>query len=98
MTWEVYRAKLGDEGEPVTDANGRFLKGDLTGIFVMEKRIGWGAEHPDDRRNREWEYARFTPEGKSFPDPNTKPFFQCHMPMSGQDFVFTLPRLVAGQK
>lgn len=60
LTMEAYGAKLHEKCEPVTDANGRFLKGDLTGIFVMEKRIGWGAEYPDDLRNGEWEYARLT--------------------------------------
>ena len=30
MTWEVYRAKLGDEGEPVRNANGRVVKDERT--------------------------------------------------------------------
>jgi hypothetical protein len=64
LTMEVYKAKVDDKGEPVKDTNGRFLKDAMTGIFVMEKRTGWGAEYGDDLRNSEWEYARFTVEGK----------------------------------
>jgi hypothetical protein len=92
---EVYKAKVDDKGEPVKDANGRFLKDAMTGIFVMEKRTGWGAEYGDDLRNGEWEYARFTVDGKPPEKAETTACFQCHKPMSGQDFVFTLPQLGA---
>jgi hypothetical protein len=95
ITMEVYKAKMDDKGEPVRDTNGRFLKDALTGIFVMEKRTGWGAEYGDDLRNGEWEYARFTVDGKPPERAETTACLQCHKPMSGQDFVFTLPQLVA---
>jgi hypothetical protein len=98
ITMEVYRAKVNEKGEPVKDPAGRFIKGDLMSIFVMEKRTGWGAEYPDDLRNGEWEYARFTPDGKPHQNTDTRPCFQCHQPMSGQDFVFTFPELVAAPK
>jgi Cytochrome P460 len=92
MTMEVYKAQVNEQGELVKDANGRLIKGELTGIFVMEKRTGWGAEYGDELRNGEWEYARFTPDGQPSPNVDTKPCFQCHKPMSGQDFVFTFPQ------
>lgn len=95
IAMEVYRAKLDDKGEPLKDANGRFLKGDMFGIFVMEKRTGWGAEYGDDLRNGEWEYSRFTPDGKPHQPPDSKPCLQCHKPYSAQDFVLTLPELAA---
>ena len=75
ITMEVYRARVDETGEPVKDAAGRFIKGDLTGIFVMEKQAGWGADYPDDLRNGEWEYARFTPEGQRHANADTTPCF-----------------------
>jgi hemoglobin len=98
LTMEVYRAKMNEKGEPVKDANCRFIKGDFTGLFVMEKRTGWGAEYLDSLRNGEWEYARFGPDGKAPANVDTKPCFDCHKPMGGQDFVFTFPQLLAAPK
>ena len=60
ITLVQYRAKLGADGNPEKDANGRFIKTDLLGYTVMEKRKGWGAEYPDKIRNGEWEYQAFT--------------------------------------
>jgi hypothetical protein len=71
ITMEVYRARVDEKGEPLKDAAGRFLKGDLTRIFVMEKQAGWGADYPDHLRNGEWEYARFTAEGQRHPNADT---------------------------
>src|SRR5712671_1377165 len=51
ITLVQYKAKLDAAGEPEKDANGRFIKGDLIGYTVMEKRTGWGSEYPDDVRN-----------------------------------------------
>jgi hypothetical protein len=50
-----YKAQLDTQGNPVKDANGRFVKGDLAGFTVMEKRAGWGTEYPAELRNGEWE-------------------------------------------
>jgi len=59
-----YKAQVDAAGNPVKDANGRFVKGDIVGITVMEKRAGWGTEYPDDIRNGEWEYSAFGPDQK----------------------------------
>lgn len=64
----------------------------------MEKRTGWGTEYPEHLRNGEWKYARFGSDGKPPATVDTKPCFECHKPMSGQDFVFTFPQLVAAPK
>jgi len=93
LTMEIHKAKLDDKGEPVRDAKGYLVKDGLTAVFVMEKRTGWGTEYSADLRNGEWEYARFTSEGKPPAQVDTIPCFQCHKPKSGQDFVFTLPQL-----
>ena len=38
ITLIQYKAKLGADGNPEKDANGRFIKSDLIGYTVMEKR------------------------------------------------------------
>ena len=93
LTMELYAAKTDAKGELAKDASGRLVKGELSTIFVMEKRAGWGAGYPDDLRNGEWGYARFASDGQRVPNVDTKPWLQCHKPLGKQDFVFSLPRL-----
>lgn len=56
LTIVVLKAKLDEKGTPLKDDKGRFIKGELDHINVMEKRPGWGTEYADDIRNGEWEY------------------------------------------
>jgi plastocyanin len=93
LTLVQYKAQVDAAGNPVKDANGRFVKGDLVGITVMEKRAGWGTEYPDDIRNGEWEYSAFTADQKFNDKANYKACFQCHKPHAKQDFVISLARL-----
>jgi plastocyanin len=88
-----YKAQVDAQGHPVKDANGHFVKGDMVGVAVMEKRAGWGAEYPPDLRNGEWEYSAFTPDGKFNDKANFKACFQCHKPHEKQDFVISLAKL-----
>src|SRR5437773_9214464 len=48
VTLVQYAAKLDAAGNPEKGADGRFIKGNLIGYTVMEKRTGWGAEYPDN--------------------------------------------------
>ena len=95
LTLVQYSAKLDDKKNPVKDAKGRFVKGDLIGYTVMEKRKGWGAGYPAEWRNGEWEYAAFTkdkqPNAKAH--ANIQSCFVCHKPHEGQDFVISLASL-----
>jgi hypothetical protein len=76
---EVYKAKVDDRREPVKDASDRLLRTtELVGVFVVEKRRGWGAESTEAPRNREWEYARFTADGRPAPQFDPRPCFECH--------------------
>jgi len=96
LTLIQFKAQVDAAGNPIKDANGRFVKGELVGFTVMEKRTGWGAEYPDDIRNGEWEYSAFTADQKFNDKANYKACFQCHKPHAKQDFVMSLARL-AGQ-
>jgi len=93
LTIVQYKAQVDAQGNPLKDARGRFMKGDLVGYGVMEKRQGWGAEYPDDLRIGEWEYTAFTADGKFNDRANFKSCFQCHKPHDGQDFVMSYPAM-----
>jgi plastocyanin len=84
------------QGNPVKDANGRFIKKEVIGHTVMEKQKGWGEDYPADwPRNGEWEYAVFTADGRPNPkgNANNKACFTCHLPHAKQDFVISLAKL-----
>lgn len=91
-----YKAQMDAQGNPVKDAEGRFMKGDLIAYAVMEKRTGWGTDYADDIRNGEWEYAVFGADGKFNDKANYKACFQCHKPHDQMDFVISYPPWRAG--
>ena len=94
LTMVNFKAKLGADGNPEKDANGRFIKTDeIAGIAVMEKRTGWGAEYGDDVRNGEWEYQAFKADKTVNDKANLKGCFTCHKPLDKQDFVFSFDKM-----
>jgi hypothetical protein len=98
ITMEIYTAKLGDDGKPVKDGRGRFVKGELVSIQVMEKRTGWGAAYDAELRNGDWDYAQFDPDGTRHQPADTAPCLGCHRKMAKQDFVFSYPQLGGAPK
>ena len=90
-----YRAKLDEQGNPIRHENGRFVKGDLLGFSVMEKRTGWGAEYSPEIRNGEWEFQEFTVEGKPNDNVNLVACMQCHRSQASRDFLFTFNKIKA---
>jgi hypothetical protein len=93
LTLVQYKAVVNAAGEPEKDANGRFMKGDLIGYTVMEKRTGWGTEYPDDIRNGEWEYQAFKADKTVNDKAVLKNCFTCHKPLDKQDFVFSFDKM-----
>ena len=96
LTLVQWSVQQDDKGAPIKDANGRFIKKDIIGHTVMEKRKGFGADYPADwPRNGDWEYAVFTPEGlpNAKANANNKACFTCHLPHAKQDFVISLAKL-----
>lgn len=96
LTLAQYKAQVDAAGNPVKGADGRFVKGDLIALTVMEKRKGWGAEYPPEWRNGEWEYAAFSPAGALNEKANYKACFECHKPHEKADFVISLAALRGG--
>ncbi len=93
LTLVQYKAQVDAAGAPVKDPKGRFVKGDLIALTVMEKRAGWGAEYPAEWRNGEWEYAAFNPAGVLNEKANYKACFECHKPHEKMDYVISLAAL-----
>jgi plastocyanin len=93
ITLIQYKAQVDGQGNPIKDANGRFVKGDLIAYTVMQKETGWGTEYPADIRNGEWEYSAFGADGKFNDKANYRACFECHKPHEGQDFVSSLAKL-----
>ena len=99
ITMVQWKAQLDPQGNPVKNADGRFVKtADINGYAVMEKRTGWGAEYPDTKRNGEWEYQAFTVDRKVNDKANLDACFQCHKPLANVDFLFTIDKLKAAAK
>ena len=92
VQWSVHQD---EKGNPIKDANGRFIKKDILAHTVMEKRTGWGAEYGPSKRNGEWEYAAFTATGlpNAKANANIDACFACHLPHAQQDYVISLAKL-----
>jgi plastocyanin len=93
LTLVQYKAEVDAAGALQKDAKGRFKKGDVIGVTVMEKRAGWGSEYPAELRNGDWEYAAFNAVGVLNDKANYKACFECHKPHEKQDFVISLAAL-----
>lgn len=85
-----HNAKLDADGNPVINADGRFIpEAGTIAIHVMEKRFGWGQEQPPDMRNGDWDYASFKPDGTLNTEIKTSGCFACHHNRPARDFTFT---------
>jgi len=94
VTLVQYAAQLDASGNPQVGSNGRFIKGNLVGYTVMEKRAGWGAEYPDNVRNGEWEYQAFKADKTPNTAANLTACFNCHKPLgAAPDFLFSYDRM-----
>lgn len=79
ILFEGYTVKQDAAGEPLLDANGRFVPDALTTIFVMRKERGFGADYKE-LRNGEWEYASYRPDGSlAAPPSSTGSCALCHL-------------------
>ncbi len=94
ITMPGFKAVLDEHGEPLKDANGRYIRGSLELVLVMEKRAGWGAEIPEDLRNGDWRYQRFHPDGTRDDKVAEKACLGCHKPKRADDYLFTAQDLI----
>ena len=79
VLFESYSVQEDAAGEPLIDANGRFVPNALTTIFVMRKERGFGADYKE-LRNGEWEYVAYRPDGSYSTQPSaTGSCALCHL-------------------
>jgi plastocyanin len=93
ITLAAYAAKLDDAGNPVKDANGRFVKDKLVAVNSMQKERGFGDDIPAEIRNGDWIYQSFTPDGKANDKANLTACYQCHLPFAKDDYLTNLAKL-----
>jgi len=89
ITSANYKARLDPAGNPVRDAKGNLIAGELARFAVMEKRLDGGAEYPDELRNGAWEFAAFTADGQVNTQADIKGCMVCHKPHEHLDYVKT---------
>ena len=93
LTLAAYAAQLDAAGNPVKDANGRFIKDKLVAVNSMQKGKGWGDDIPVAIRNGDWVYQSFTPDGKVNDKANLTSCYQCHLPFAKDDYLTNLAKL-----
>jgi plastocyanin len=93
ITLAAYAAKVDAAGNPIKDANGRFIKDKLVAVNSMQKKTGWGQDIPADIRNGDWIYQSFSPDGKVNDKANLTACYQCHLPFAKDDYLTNLAKL-----
>jgi hypothetical protein len=71
--------------------------GKLFRYVVMEKRTGWGAEYPPEKRNGEWEFQAFRADKSVNDQEDLNRCFACHKSKAQQDFVWTFDQMKSAQ-
>ena len=94
---EVYTAKRGADGKPVTGADGFYEPEKLILYTAMESGAGWGKDFPEMLRNGDWNYAIFTTDKQHRPGVNQAECLGCHKPLDNVSYVFTLKQLSAAK-
>ena len=90
---EVYAAKLGADGKPVTGGDGQFEAEKLVAYTAMARDAGWGKDIPEMLRNENWNYAVFTTDKQHRPGVNQAECLGCHKPLDNASYTFTLKQL-----
>lgn len=86
LVMELHSVKLGANGEPLLDADGKLQKQELSKVFVMGKGPGWGQAVAPEKRTGEWAFAAYEPGGKSL-GRDASGCRGCHVPLKATDFV-----------
>ena len=94
---EVYSAKVGADGNPVTGADGFFVPDQLLFYTAMARDAGWGKDIPDMLRNEDWNYAVFTTAKEQRAGVNQAECLACHKPLDNVSYTFTLKELAAAK-
>jgi hypothetical protein len=99
LVMEDRKVKLDEQGRPVRGPDGRFVPTDeVLTVFVQQKGKDWGEAYSADKRNGDWDYAWFNPDGTRRANAKFDGCFACHMSRAGRDFNFTFSKWVLDGK
>jgi hypothetical protein len=70
LVMDVYRTPKDEAGNVLLDENGRYVRAELAGHFVMRKEPGFGTKY-GELRNGEWEYVAYRADGTFQTHPKT---------------------------
>ncbi len=99
LVMEDRKVKLDPAGRPERGADGRFLVTDeVAGLFVQQKKAGWGVAYPAAKRNGEWEYSSFNLDGTPRANLSVEGCFTCHLYRKDRDYTFTFFKWVLDGK
>lgn len=90
---EVYAAKLGADGNPLTGGDGFYAADKLLFYTAMARAAGWGKDIPEMLRNSDWNYAVFTTDKQHRAGVNQAECLACHKPLDNASYTFTLKQL-----
>jgi plastocyanin len=99
MIMETWRARLDENGQPILDENGHYIRETLTNVFVQRKESGFGEAYMENRSG-EWEYTAYRPDGSpSIPPARTANCAICHLNQAGEeaDFAFRMELFHEGE-
>ena len=99
LVMEDHKARVDEAGRPARDGEGRLVPTDeVINVFVQAKGRGFGAEYPESKRNGEWEYAWFLPDGARKADAKFDGCFTCHLNRAGRDYNFTFSKYLLDER
>jgi hypothetical protein len=70
-----------------------YRDGELSDIFVSEKRSDWGDETPPEERNGDWRYQAFYPDRSLVDQSKIGSCISCHASQAQDEYVYTLERM-----
>jgi hypothetical protein len=88
---EAYNAELDLDGEPLRDANGRYIKAEpLDMVHVAEKRFDWSeSDFSGTVRAGSWNFGSYAYETGDLYDEDINACFNCHNATGNSDFIYT---------
>lgn len=93
---EGYRAEVDENGDPVTDPDGRFIKAaPFAMLHVAQRRSNWtDADFPSVIRAGRWNFGSFDANTGARFDEDLAACFNCHQAMANTDFLYTTDHLL----
>jgi GH18 family chitinase len=89
IVMETATALKDEQGNTRVDSNRRLRRGDVIGLHVMRRELGFGAVYGKNRTG-EWEYVEYRPDGSYITPPSkSNSCAECHLKAGNdRDFVY----------